>query len=396
MGFLPTWNAWNYSAWGLGSLANSWLYSGYLNPYITPQTQTIVVQQPVAVAADVPATSGQVVAYDYSRPIDVSAPAPDPTVTDSAQQVFASARDSFKAGDYARALALSDQALVQLPNDSVLHEFRALCLFALKRYSEAAAVDYTVLSAGPGWDWTTLVGLYPSVDPYTDQLRALEGYVREHQNDPAAQFLLGYHYMVQGSTDAAAVRFKAVAQLQPQDQLSARFVEVLTKAQPAQGQGQPGQPAPTIVASATPAQPHPATATGTTTATATGTATATVASTQPAPTVTATGATTTAEEPPPPPPPPAELAGTWKAQPGPGVTITLNLGTDGAFTWTLAEKGKTQTIQGRAGFQDGILALNQEEGPPLMGKVTREGDKTLNFKPAGAPDSVKGLEFSRG
>jgi len=71
---------------------------------------------------------------------------------------------------------------------------------------------------------------------------------------------------------------------------------------------------------------------------------------------------TTGHAPPPPPPPPADLAGTWKAQPGPGLAITLTLGADGAFTWAVAEKGKTQTLQGQAGFQDGVLALNQEQG----------------------------------
>ena len=33
---------------------------------------------------------------------------------------------------------LSDQVLKQTPNAEVVHEFRALCLFALKRYDEAA------------------------------------------------------------------------------------------------------------------------------------------------------------------------------------------------------------------------------------------------------------------
>ena len=75
--------------------------------------------------------------------------------------------------------------------------------------------------------------------------------------------------------------------------------------------------------------------------------------------------------------------------------MILTLGADGAFTWAVDEKGKTQTLQGQAGFQDGVLALNQEQGPPLVGKITREGDNTFNFKPAGAPDSVKGLEFAR-
>ena len=60
------------------------------------------------------------------------------------------------------------------------------------------------LSAGPGWDWTTLSSLYPDVDVYTEQLRALEEYVTANPNSAAARFLLAYHYMICGHTDAAA------------------------------------------------------------------------------------------------------------------------------------------------------------------------------------------------
>ena len=42
-----------------------------------------------------------------------------------------------------------------MPNDASLHEFRALVLFALGQYEQAAATLYAVLSNGPGWDWTT-------------------------------------------------------------------------------------------------------------------------------------------------------------------------------------------------------------------------------------------------
>ena len=45
-------------------------------------------------------------------------------------------------------------------------------LFALKRYDEAAAALYAVLSVGPGWDWTTLISLYADPETYTQQLRA--------------------------------------------------------------------------------------------------------------------------------------------------------------------------------------------------------------------------------
>jgi hypothetical protein len=49
---------------------------------------------------------------------------------------------------------------------------------------------YTVLSNGPGWDWTTLVGLYPGVEVYTQQLRTLESYCTTRPQKADARFLL--------------------------------------------------------------------------------------------------------------------------------------------------------------------------------------------------------------
>ena len=92
-------------------------------------------------------------------------------MTDPAVALFDAGRAAFQQGNYTDALAQADAALAKLPGDTTLHEFRALCLFALSRYDEAAAALYAVLSVGPGWDWATLIGLYPSIDPYTQQLR---------------------------------------------------------------------------------------------------------------------------------------------------------------------------------------------------------------------------------
>ena len=166
--------------------------------------------------------------YDYSQPIDtVSAPAAE-AVADPAMALFDAGRQSFHDGDYAGALQKTDQALSTLPNDTTLHEFRALCLFALGRYDEAAATLYAVLSVGPGWDWTTLISLYPNVDVYTTQLRALENYL---QSPPAGgecpRFVLAYHYLTEGFTDAAVRMLKQVATLKPADTLTAKLLKQL-------------------------------------------------------------------------------------------------------------------------------------------------------------------------
>ena len=156
------------------------------------------------------------------------------TAEQQATPLFDAARNAFMQGDYTTALAQVDQAIAQVPNDTVLHEFRGLALFALGRYKEAAAADYAVLSAGPGWDWTTLSALYPNVDVYTAQLRALEQYAKSHPAASDAKFLLAENYLTCGYTDAAAVQLKEVVQLDPKDQLSAQLLNSISTSNTAQ------------------------------------------------------------------------------------------------------------------------------------------------------------------
>ena len=242
-------------------------------------------------------------------------------------------------------------------------------LFALKRYDEAASVVYAVLSAGPGWNWSTLVGLYPDVDTYTNQLRALEAYAGSNPNSPSARFLLAYHYMIEGHDELAAAQFEKVTQLLPQDQLSASFVKALRKS--SEQVAQAAAPAQAPASNATPAQaPVQAPQGGSTPEQATA-------------------------SPPPPPPPPASLAGTWKSQPSPDVAIALTLKEDGAFVWDVDTKGQKQTLQGQAGFKDNTLILQQPEGPPLVGNVTQDGSDKFVFAPPGAGGKGGGLVFTR-
>ena len=364
--YFPTWSVGTYGSWGLAPVASTWLSASYSNPFYT----TVAAAQPAQ----------QTTVYDYSQPINVNAAPPEAAVTESTEQVFSAARDSFMAGDYQRALELSDQVLKQTPNAEVVHEFRALCLFALKRYDDAASVCYAVLTAGPGWNWSTMVGLYPGVDTYTDQLRALEGFARANPNSTTARFLLGYHYMVQGNQEAAAAQFENVVKLQPNETLSASFAKALKKAtEPAAAAATPVAAAP-AAAAAVEGQP------------------AAVAAAPPAQAGAARPLAPPAESPDqqaPPPPPPAQMAGTWKAQPAPDVSISLTLQPDGQFAWEVDTKGQKQSISGNAGFKDNELALFQQEGPPLIGKVTQSDAKKFVFAPTGAGDKAPGLTFTK-
>ena len=203
---------WGLASWGFGSSLYGMGYMPYYNPYY----------------ADYYGGGGGVAApYNYSQPIDTTSAPADEAVTSPAMALFDAGRASFQQGIYTDALQQADSALAKLPGDTTLHEFRALCLFALKRYDEAAAALYAVLSVGPGWDWATLVGLYPDVATYTAQLRELEDYCRAHKDSASARFVLVYHYLTQGHIEAAVSILKDVVALKPGDALSAKLLKQL-------------------------------------------------------------------------------------------------------------------------------------------------------------------------
>jgi TolA-binding protein len=259
------WSAWNYApgVWASNAAALGWLAGAgtvaYSNPfYVAPPATTVVVQgtdysQPLPP----PPAPVQQTVVQYAPAEDTAAapaPAPAPTVSPpagappttpqvpddpkikAALQVFDRAREEFKRSDYAAAQRSVEQAITDMPSDPVLHEFRALTLFAQKKYRDAAAAVYAVLSAGPGWSWDTLKSLYPDVDTYTRQLRDLEAYAKENPKAADARFLLAYHSLVLNQPEAAAKVLEQVVALQPQDQLSAQILKSLKSPPPAADQ----------------------------------------------------------------------------------------------------------------------------------------------------------------
>jgi tetratricopeptide (TPR) repeat protein len=333
------------TAWALGSSFYNWGYYPYANPYYAEEVvaQPIVIEQTVAggepQTVNVPAFT-----YDYSRPLDTQSAPPAAEVADPALAKFDSARAAFAAGDYAGALQLTDEALRVLPNDATLHEFRALVLFAVGKYELAAGPLYAVLAVGPGWDWTTMVGLYPSVDVYTAQLRKLEAFVSANPKSNAARFVLAYHYLTQGYNDVAVDQLKQVVALAPQDTLSAQLVKQFSS---------PGT--------------EPSTPPATT-----------------APTATATPAK------------PGNLPAKWIARPNNETNISLNVAADGTFTWTVDAKGKTQQLAGNWSLADDVLTLAQSgQGGALVGRVTWQADDKWGFRVIGTDAADPGLTFTR-
>jgi tetratricopeptide (TPR) repeat protein len=333
---------WGLSSWMMGPMLYNYGYSNYSNPYYGGGYgggNAALVQNAGA--------------YDYGQPIDSQATPPDQTVSTQAVSTFDSAREAFKAGDYAKALDLVDQAIKLMPNDATLHEFRAQTLFALNRYDDAAATLYGVLSAGPGWDWTTLISLYSDPEVYTKQLRALETFCSQNSSSASAHFVLAYQYLTEEHPEAAARQLKTVTALQPKDTLSAQLLQQLE-----QSQTQPSG--------------------------------ATTAAAQPAQDTSASSAASAA------PGNDAKLVGSWTAQPNKDIAITLALQDEGRFVWSVNRAGKEQRFAGKSTFENGILTLVQDDNNNTMvANVNRTDDGHFTFKVMGAAPGDPGLSFAK-
>ncbi|MHB8974365.1 MAG: tetratricopeptide repeat protein [Pirellulaceae bacterium] len=311
----------------------SWGYWPYENPYCTAPVvlagTTIDYSQPLVLNSSPSAVAEQTPA---------SGDAAASTPTDQASSLLDAARDAFMQGDYNAALAQSEQAIAAQPNGAVSHEFRALVLFALQRYKEAATTIYAVLSVGPGWDWTTMSSFYPNADTYSEQLRALEQSIQTNPNVAELRFLLAYHYMTCGYADAAATQLKAVVELNPHDQLSAQILSALTPHETAQ------QPA-----ASGPATP-----------------------------VTA-----------------AALVGQWKASRADGTAIALSLTQDAKYTWSVVQKERHEEFSGDFTVADSLLVLKKDNSPVMVGEVKIPADNQFNFKLPGDNPSDPGLTFAK-
>jgi hypothetical protein len=319
--------------WGLGYGALGYGGGAYVNPYYAAIPATVVAASP----------------YDYAQPIVATSYAPVDEAT-PAQAAPAAASDTavdaalekFKAGDYAGALAGFDGALKVAPNDTVIHEVRALALFALGRYPEAAATLNAVLASAPGMDWTTVSNLYPSVEVYTAQLRKLEDFCRSNPGDAAAHFVLAYHYLVGGHSDAAADALRVVVAKQPGDMVAKRLLEALKPAAEAAGPS----------AEAAAAEEKPAA-------------------------------------------PETDLVGTWKAT-NDKDTVVLEITAESSFTWKATPGGKPAVeLSGTIETSADAIALSSEKAGTMVGKVVSKGPDAFEFSLPGAPAEAKPLLFQR-
>lgn len=322
--------AWVAVGWGLGRWTSPWGYGvAYYNPYYVA---------PVAVAS---------VPYNYSQPVvinnyvDASATTGDASVvaapvveSEQALSTFDQGLQQFKSGAYPQALKTFDAALKELPNDPVVHEVRALTLFALGQYTPAAASLNSLLSSAPGMDWTTMSSLYGNVDDYSAQLTKLESFCEANKTDAAAYFVLSYHYLVVGEKEGATAALQVVVQNQPKDATAKRMLDALLP---------PKAAIPNSIGD--------------------GSAT--------------------------------DLVGTWQAKAA-SSTIELSITEDSTFAWKATEPGQPPVeLTGELNADnDAIVLVNEAQGS-MAGIVKSQGPDKWQFLLDGAPIDDPGLTFSR-
>jgi tetratricopeptide (TPR) repeat protein len=329
---------WGLVGWGLGALCFSSGYNDYHNPYPAPPVTTrystqVTYTQPITV-----------VASEVAR----TEPAKVETMVQTSASQIELSQEAFRQGNYLAALESANAAIAESPGDGALHEYRALVLFALGKYSEAAGVLNPVLAGGPGWDWTTMAKLYDSQETYSRQLAALEAYAGSKTDAADVRFLLGYHYMVCGHVEQAAEQFGLASRLQPQDSVSKQLYNLCSVT--ADDQEEEEKPLPEAAA---------------------------------APDVAPEIA------------PLEKLGGKWVVDKGDKGVVTLTMDEAGKFTWEFSKDGKTDGFSGDYSMNDdGLLVLDSEEAQ-MVATVALPKDDTLSFVIAGGPPGDTGLQFSR-
>jgi tetratricopeptide (TPR) repeat protein len=300
--------------------------SDYSNPYYT---------EPVAVG-DTYIDNSMSLAMPPTQIVEGSDQPPG--VTDPGMKAFSDAQSAFYDGNYQEALQATNRALASMPKDSIIHEFRALVLFALGNYRESAGTLHPVLAVGPGWDWTTMSSLYPDVEIYTGQLRKLESYVGDNPKSAQGHFLLAYHYLTAGHSKYAADELRHVRKVAPKDAVSAQLLELLESkdSAPAELKDPP--------------------------------ATAKIDVDQ--------------------------LIGDWTATRG-KASFVLTLGKDKGFTWSYREGKTKQDVKGAYALDGTTLSLEPDAGGVMLADITAPQGGAFTFQVVGAPKTDPGLSFKR-
>ncbi|MSR56948.1 MAG: hypothetical protein EXS05_04670 [Planctomycetaceae bacterium] len=357
---------WGFPRWSIGPIYYASGYGHYQNPFLDPPTGQVSsvtdYSKPIQLAADQAANEASTAAgagndaarqstYDERLARILRSPQ-----AAAGMKSFDAAREAFQSRDFDQASKQVNAALGELPRDPALHEFRALVQFARGEYLESAAAIYAVLSVAPGWNWSTLSGLYADQADYTQQLRSLEVYSKAHRDEAAPAFLLAYQYVTCRHVPSAVKQLERVIKLLPGDELSAQLLTLISNADEsgteAVADGGPAGPASDTGAAETAARPVP----------------------------------TTIDS--------ARMIGQWRTVRSSQITIDLSLRDDHKFVWVATENGKPYRFEGRYTITEDLLIL-AGIGRVMVGTVTLREPAGFNFQLLEPNSADNGLDFGK-
>jgi tetratricopeptide (TPR) repeat protein len=142
----------------------------------------------------------------------------------SMSDYYGQALDAFRQGDFRTAMRLAGHAAVDNPREPKIHVLMFLALASLHDYRGAAMEAHQLAAMGHVPDWATVYNFYGNVQPYTDQLRALEKYVHDHPSAGEARFALGFEYLTTGHKNDAQEEFLAALKATPQDRIAGQLL----------------------------------------------------------------------------------------------------------------------------------------------------------------------------
>jgi Tfp pilus assembly protein PilF len=254
-GFLPGWGGWGWGGWGWGGWGWGWggspyyyglgglgygfgyglgycgwggygggYYGGY--PYYGYGYSGY--------------PSGTYVYADDAAPALEQAPLTDATVQPpasaaptEASEFVSLGEDAFQAGRYDEAVRNWQHAMVDDPNNGAVVLLMAQALFAKGQYEAAANTVQMAMQVLPEAEWGKVVQnysqLYPSIQDYTNQIRAAEKARDAKPEDNAIRFLLGYHFGYLNYPKQAVRELDKALDIEPKDAGAAKLREIFAK-----------------------------------------------------------------------------------------------------------------------------------------------------------------------
>jgi hypothetical protein len=161
---------------------------------------------------------------DYGTPFVTEHGATDTSANDQQSDFYQQALDAFHEGNFNQTARLASHAAIDEPRNADVHTLLMLSLFASGEFRGAAMQAHVLAAMGQIPDWPKLFSFYGTVEPYTEQLRTLEKFVRENRNNPDGVFLLGFQYMMEGHRAAAQNEFVRSLEIMPQDRMAANML----------------------------------------------------------------------------------------------------------------------------------------------------------------------------